>query len=181
MSIADDQRLTECLRRARDGDDSVWTEIDDRLRHDIVTKLRFPPDVDPDEVATDALSDVWQALRSVRDDQKIVGFALTVARRVAARKHREATRHVPLLCDPPARIEDIAERNAAGDELLGRLAEPLAAFDRKLFRLLYVLGASKAELEQELGLSGSRLRKRKFMLREKLRRSHDVRRGFDLL
>jgi len=170
MANPSESRLVESVQQARAGDGDAWTELDARIRTRVST-MPLPRHVDPEEVASETVADVWQALRALRDDQKVVNFAMTVARRVAARKCSESKRHAQLPVEPVAPDAPVAERNAESEELLDRLSGTLESADRKLFRLLYVVGASPDELADELGVSGGRLRKRTFRLREKLRNS----------
>ena len=160
------------VQRARAGDADVWSEIDSRIRDSVVARLRLPASVDREEVAAETTADVWKALRTLRDEQKLLSFAATVARRVASRKRREQSRHLPLEAEPESSTpQDGIGESLDRRELIGKLESSLASADRQLFQLLYVLGKSSAELQAELGVSGRLLRQRKHRLHNKLRRA----------
>jgi len=166
-------QLTRSVRRAKKGDSAAWTHIKSRVRELIGSRLQLPRHIDPDELATDTVSELWQALRKLRDDAKFLSFALTVARRQACRMKREQERHLPLASDPAVHRADVnvGSKNLEGEEFLHSMCASLTGSDKQLFRLLYVVGATSSEVQSSLGISGGRLRRRKHRLHQKLRQT----------
>jgi RNA polymerase sigma factor (sigma-70 family) len=160
---------SEWVAQVRAGDPIAYAKLYSCVRERIVSRLSLPPHVDPEEVVLDTVSILWKALKRLRDDQKLLSFATTVARRVASKKHRAQRKMFSLQKDPGVIRQDLTSQNLEREELLGTLSSSLKAADRQLFRLLYVSGASSPELQAELGISAEVLRKRKFRLNARLR------------
>ena len=168
------ERVRHRVALAREGDQRAWNEIDSEIRRSVVARLPLPRHVDRDEVSADTVSEVWKALRNLRDDQKLLAFAATVARRVAAKKMREGSNYLPLIEEAClGETSDVAETVQSRldhESLVGRLSSSLKAADRKLFRMLYVAGKSTEEVQSELGIPGSIVRQRKHRLHQRLKR-----------
>ena len=157
-----------CALRAGDATafKLLYSFIDDR----VVPRLPLPPGVNREEVVTDTASTVWLSIKSLRDDSKFFSFVRTIARRIASRRRRECARFVPLPEEVLLPPEDpVALENVEREELLKILLGALRMGDRQLFRLLYVLGADSAEVEDTLDVSPEILRKRKHRLHLRLR------------
>jgi RNA polymerase sigma factor (sigma-70 family) len=166
-------QLARSVQLAKEGDPAAWTYIKSEVRDLIGTRMWLPRHIDPDELATDTVSELWQALRKLRDDAKFLSFALTVARRRAGRMKREQGRHLPLTTDPEVHRADlnVGSTNLEGEEFLHSMCASLKSSDKQLFRLLYVVGATSSEVQSSLGISGDRLRRRKHSLHQKLRQA----------
>lgn len=167
------ENYAEWLDRARAEDPEALHWLYSVVRREVVTKVSFPPQVDPEELTSETVTALWTGIHRLRDPAKILRFARTVAKRIVSRKARELARFVPLNTEPATSSVDVPGRNIEGEELLGALSATLSAADQKLFRLLYVLGASNPEVQSDLGLSAPLLRKRKYRLNQKLRKAVD--------
>ena len=165
--------LTRSVQRAKEGEPAAWVHIKVKVHELIRSRLRLPRHIDPDELATNTVSELWQALKKLRDDAKFLSFALTVARRQVFRMKRDQERHLPLTSDPAVHGADldVGSKNLEGEELLHSICSPLKDSDKQLFRLLYVVGATSSEVQSSLGISGGRLRRRKHRLHQKLRQA----------
>jgi RNA polymerase sigma factor (sigma-70 family) len=161
--------LAECVGRARNGDQAAWVQIESCVRTEVVPRLRLPPQVDSEEVVTDTLATLWTSLRRLKNSQRFLSFAGTVARRVVARRRRDLRRFSPLLSEPVASSGGEGSANLEREELLTRLHDSLRSADLKLFRLLYIAGASADDLARALGVDRCVLRKRKHRLHKRLR------------
>lgn len=161
--------LVECVRQARAGDASSWKRIESEIRRTVFARLQLPVQLDPEEVLNDTLSELWRAFHTLRDDDKLLSFATTVARRVAARMKRQRSPLLPLRSEPEVRGSELAQRNVEGEELLRSISHSLKEADRQLFRLLYVVGATSKEVQSDLGISPTLLRQRKHRLHKRLR------------
>ena len=160
-----------CVERAKQGDSDAWNRIEAKVRQQVVHRLRLPPTVDPEEVASDTVTELWQGLHNLRDAGKLLNFATTVARRIALRIKKEQGRHLPLLTEPPAHSRENVASKVEGDELLHSLSSSLKGADEQLFKLLYVVGATSTEVQSGLGITGRVLRQRKHRLHQKLRQA----------
>lgn len=159
--------LTSNLRR---GESSAWVRLQaeiDKYLSRVVGRLG---EADQEEVLCDTVSYVWESLRRLREDRKLMPFARTIARRLARKWIRERRRFHPLQSEPIAE-DDRADRQVEARELHTTIVGAVERTNERLFRLLYVLGASSIEVQHELGVSGPGLRKRKHVLHKGIRRA----------
>ena len=149
----------------------AWLYLYALVRSRLVSRIHSRLGIDAEEIICDSVSEVWQSLRRLRDDQCFLAYLSTIVRRTAA---RQATKRFTALSQSFTKnvaAPDPSRNNIEADELLGGLCQRLKKSDLKLFYLLYVTGASSGEIEGRLGIAPEVLWKRKHCLRLKLRRA----------
>jgi DNA-directed RNA polymerase specialized sigma24 family protein len=159
--------LTSNLRR---GEVAAWACLQAEIDKFLSRILGRLGEADQEEVLCDTVSYVWQSLRRLREDRKLIPFALTIARRLARKWIRQRSRFERLRSEPAAE-DDCADRQIEALELHQTIVRAVERSNERLFRLLYVLGADSLEVQNELGVTGPGLRKRKHVLHKTLRRA----------
>lgn len=160
----------EWLPALRAGDASACEQLYSFIGDRVVPRLPLPPGVNREEVVTDTASTVWLSIKSLRDESKFFSFVATIARRIASRRRRECSRFAALPEEVLLPPEDaVAPANVEREELLKLLLGALRGGDQQLFRLIYVVGADSAEVQDALDVSPEILRKRKHRLHLRLR------------
>jgi len=161
--------FAELAARLSDGDPTAWAELYTYVLNRVLPRCGLSRWIDTDEVACDTVAAVWATLARLRDDQKLIAVATTIARRVAARKIQSSRRYTELRSEPATPRDDAMQGNVEAEESLKAMLRPLSDSDRRLFRLIYVLGARSEQIEAELGISSGALWKRTHRLRKRLR------------
>lgn len=170
--VTTSREFREIAEGLRAGRDDAWG----RLRGIVDTYLSRPrggggkPVRQPErgELACDTVSTVWESLASLRRDEAVVRFALTVAQRLSRQAEKARERVVSLDWEPTGQSEPPARRTEVA-ELSRVIYAAVEGVDLELFRLLYVVDADRDTIERKLGVSGSGLRKRRHRLHRKLR------------
>jgi RNA polymerase sigma factor (sigma-70 family) len=172
MGTSEEAGKLDWLQALREGRSSACEQLYAFLRERVMPVMRAPPGVDREDVLADTASAVWQSIRLLRDETKFLPFVTTIARRIASRRRRDCARFETLpresMLPPDA---PVAHANMESDEVLQILSSALRQSDQRLFRLLYVQGASSAEVQATLHISPETLRKRKHRLRLRLRQA----------
>lgn len=164
--------LAEWVEAARDGDSGAVARIYLYLRRRLLPRLqrRLPRQLDPEDVLDETMIAVWQNLGRLRHPGHLLGYAATVATHLAAQARRELSRYEPIsTCREVAR-PDPAARNLEAEELHLGMVAGLSEKERRLFRLLFVLGQEPETAAMELGSRTAKCRVLKHRLLLRLRR-----------
>jgi RNA polymerase sigma factor (sigma-70 family) len=161
----------ECIRAVYERNPEAMTRLYKYLKSHVIPRLRasLPRYIERDDLVSDTLLILWQALTRLRNPAKLLPYALRVTREQVVKKNRENRRWASL--DPELEVccPAYAEQNPEREEFLAALQETFNRPDRTLFTLLYIIGYPPGEVQAILGISAHVLALRKSRLHKKLR------------
>ena len=168
--MADEER-SRWIRRAREGDPAALEYLFGCLDAPIRKLVRrvAPATVDPDDVVSQTVMVVFDTIAHLRDDAKLVAYALRIASRIIDRERRRSAiaRRISTQRGAP----DPAILNPERDERLAGLLRTLTESESMLFHFYFIEGKTNRQVAETLGIGNQAVRSRKHRMIQKLRAS----------
>lgn len=127
---------------------------------------------DVDDLVTDTLTIVWEAIRSgsIREPERLAGFVMTIARRVSYRVINERTKsrqaesridHEPAIYNGLQTATESPEDSlfrAQQQTVMLRVLRGMSRRDREVLRRFYLLEQSVEQIQTEMGMTETQFR-----------------------
>ena len=161
-AIAGAKLEIELVRRAQTGDHDAFgalAQLSARKMYGVAIRILGSPDAAQDAVQ-DALVEIWQDLRALRDPARFGAWAMRILVRIAHR-HAGRTRGIAMLSFDDVIVPDRDQFAALADrDLLERAFRRITVDQRTVLVLRYHLGLEPGEIAEVLGIAHGTARSR---------------------